>query len=162
MQTIRNGAVAVTADETGRGLRLMDLKRGTVWLLNESSAKWGGRITKDENATDDGIAALQALVPVAASAEGNTLAVTYSAGGCPVLYRYSLLEDGVEVRLAPPKSDEIEALSLPGAFLPQHGGMKLLLPVMQGMLWDGRGERLSHVRRSGSHLGFSMQMAGVL
>lgn len=162
MQTIRNEAAAVTADETGRGLRLMDMKRGTVWLLDESSAKWGRRITKDENATDEGIAALQALVPVAASVQGDSLGVTYSAGGCPVLFRYSLLEDGVEVRLTPPEDGEIEAVSLPGSFLPQGEGMRLLLPIMQGMLWDGRGERLSQVRRSGSHYGFSMQMAGAL
>ena len=55
------------------------------------------------------------------------------------------LPDGVEVRLAPPESAEIEAVSMPGSFSPEGEKKKLLLPIMQGMLWDGRGEHLSHV-----------------
>lgn len=162
MQTVCNENAAVMAQDNGRGLRLLDLKRGTSWLLDEASSVWGGRVTKNENATNEGIDALQALLPVSAAAVDGVLFVTYTANGCPVEFRYSLLPDGVEVVLAPPGSTEIEAVSMPGAFTPAGERMRLLLPIMQGMLWDGRGEHISHVRRSGSHIGFSMQMYGVL
>ena len=164
MQTIRNNAVEVLVDESGLGLKMLDVKRGTVWQLDEASVLWGGCITRNDYPTDAGVQSLKALVPVNAfaDAEHGVLTVTYGAGDCPVTFIYTLLDDGVEVRLPPPASGDIEAVSMPGAFLPAGERMKLLLPIMQGMLWDGRGKEVSHMRRSGSHVGFAMMMYGVL
>src|SRR6185503_7834142 len=40
--------------------------------------------------------------------------------------------------------------------------LKLLLPIMQGMLWDGRGPELNAMRGDGHHSGFSMSFVGFL
>lgn len=159
---IKNSAVAVSVEENGRALKMMDLKRGTVWVLDEASIMWSGCIVHNDYPTSEGIASMKTMQPVSTSEADNVLQVTYEAGGFPVTYTYFLLADGVEVHLAPPDSKEIEALSMPGAFHPENEPMKLLLPIMQGMLWDGKGEPLNRMCRSGSHLGFSMQMFGVL
>jgi hypothetical protein len=159
---VKNCAVALTVEENGRGMRMTDLKRGTAWILDESSVMWNGRIMRNDYPIPEGVASMMPMSPVSASEAGNALHVTYDARGCPVTYSYHLLDDGVEIRLAPPESMEIEALSMPGAFLPENEPMKLLLPIMQGMLWDGKGACMSHMCRSGSHTGFSMQMYGVM
>lgn len=160
MQTIRNGAAAVTADESGRGLKLSDLKRGTEWRLDEASAVWGGEIIGDYPGPE--AERLIKLEPAEARVSGDILTLTCRAGGAPVVFLYSLLEDGVKVRLAVPQSDEIRAVSMPGSFLPEGERVRLLLPVMQGMLWDGRGQEFRNSCRSGQHTGFSMMMYGIL
>jgi hypothetical protein len=40
--------------------------------------------------------------------------------------------------------------------------LQLLLPIMQGMLWDGRGPEFTALRGEGSHLGFSMAFVGYM
>jgi hypothetical protein len=160
---VQNNAMAISVESNGRGVRLIDLRRGTIWVLDEASVKWGGRMTRNNDyPTREGEASLKPLIPLSACASGNELTITCDAGGCPVTYIYTLLEDCVEVRLLPPASLEIEAISMPGAFRLENEPMKLLLPIMQGMLWDGRGESFSHLCRSGSHTGFALQMCGVL
>lgn len=159
MQIIENNAAAVMADESGRELKMLDLKRGTVWQLDETSAVWGGRVINDYPGEER---SLKTLKPVKAAAENGLLAVTCLAEESPVTFYYSLLEDGIEVRLPVPDSGEIKAVSMPGAFQPAGEKMKLLLPIMQGMLWDGRGKEISKMCRSGQHTGFSMMMYGIL
>jgi hypothetical protein len=159
---LKNDSVALEVEESGRGLKMTDLKRGTVWVLDESSIMWNGCIMRNDYPTQDGMASMKTMWPVTASETANALQITYDAGGCPVTYSYHLLDDGVEVHLAPPDSLEIEALSMPGSFFPENEPMKLLLPIMQGMLWDGKGDYQSRMCRSGSHMGFSMQMFGAL
>ncbi len=56
----------------------------------------------------------------------------------------------------------VRTVSLPGGFAPETGPHKLLLPIMQGMLWDGRGPAFDAVRAEGSHFGFSMAFVGTL
>lgn len=160
MPAIRNGAAAVIADESGRGLRLLDLKRGTEWRLDEDTSMWGAQVVGDYPGPEAG--QMKRLEPVRATVTGEVLTLTCTAGGERIVFHYSLLEDGVKVRLAVPDSDEIKAVSMPGAFLPAGEGMKLLLPVMQGMLWDGRGQEFRNNCRSGQHTGFSMMMYGIL
>lgn len=159
---IHNETVMLEVKENGHGLRMSDTKRGTVWLLDESSVRWNSRITARDYPTADGIATMKVMQPVSAELDANRLRITYQAGNAQVSYVYSLLTGGVEVSLSPPDSLEIEALSMPGAFYPENETKKILLPIMQGMLWDGRGADVSHMCRSGSHTGFSMQMYGVI
>jgi len=159
---VRNDTVLISVGEDGCELKMTDLHRGTVWVLDEASVSWNGRIMRNDYPTPEGIASMKQMRPISASTVENVLQVTYTAGGCPVMYSWHLLEDGVEVRLAPPGNVDIEALSMPGAFHPENEPMKLLLPIMQGMLWDGRGDPFERMVRSGSHSGFSMQMFGVL
>ena len=61
-----------------------------------------------------------------------------------------------------PAAGEIGFASLPGSFLPEGERLKLLLPIMQGMLWDGRGPELNAMRGDGHHSGFSMSFIGYL
>jgi hypothetical protein len=162
MLILSNDAVAVTADESGRELTLHDRRRGTRWALDEASVHWCDKLAENEYYFDGLVRDFKPMIPRGARLEKNELILAFSAGECPVEYRYRLLEDGVELRLIPAKEGPIKALSMPGAFFPLGETKKLLLPIMQGMLWDGRGESFAHLCRSGSHSGFSMMMYGVL
>jgi hypothetical protein len=141
-------------DESGHGLTLIDARRGTHWRLDEAGAVFG--------ATADP-AAWMPLVPRGARApDDETLIVSVRAGDSELEMVYRLREDHVEVRLPPPVSDAVRAVTLPGAFTPEGEPLRLLLPIMQGMLWDGRGAPFETTRTEGSHTGFSMPFVGYL
>ena len=186
MISIQNERVAVAVENNGRKLVLHDRVRNVSWALDEASAICGGRVTTNETILEDKLRALPPLKPLkavvantvkaanvntadtavktaanATAVAGDRLIVTYKAGDGEATYTYRLLNDGVEVRLSPPRDAAIETMSMPGAFAPQEGSMKLLLPIMQGMLWDGRGGHMDKTARMGSHQ-FSMQMYGIL
>ena len=74
---------------------------------------------------------------------------------------WSLLPDGVEVTL-PACPKPVLSCSLPGAFHPLHSDQKLILPIMQGVLWAGEGEPVDRLMSTGTHDHFAMGMFGVL
>ena len=146
--------LAVTCDESGRDLAIVDRKRGTRWALDEKTMVYG---------SSPDLAKRQPLVPTAARRDGSdSLIVSYRAGDTPLDVRYILRDGCVEVRLPVPASGDLRFVSLPGSFAPAGERLKLLLPVMQGMLWDGRGPAFDAVRGEGSHIGFSMAFVGYM
>ena len=159
--TIQNESVKIEARDGG--LFITDLQRGTEWHLEECSAVYGGAILWNEFPCHGWQNELKNMaMSRAALLNENELQVFYAANRAEISYVYKLLPDSFEVRLLADNTSGIETISMPGSFAPVQGGKKLLLPIMQGMLWDGRGQELDHIARSGGHGGFSMQMYGVL
>ena len=157
MLTLSNERIVLHCGENGRGLTLYDRLNGETWTLDEASQIYGGIDSAGGHKTP-----FSPLKPIHAEiSTPGCLALHYDAGGTPVEMRFAMGEDHIEV-LLPPAEGDIGALSLPGSFVPAGVDPKYLLPIMQGMLWDGRGE--PHEKRYGeaSHGGFAMAMYGVL
>lgn len=149
MICIKNSAAGIYCSENGRGLALVDRNRGTRWVMDEKTLVYG----PDR----------KPLVPFAANAEGqDKLVIAYRAGEISVQVIYEIKDKYVEVRLPVPEKDETGEISLAGSFIPAGEDMKLLLPIMQGMLWDGRGEAFNWTLREACHLGFSMAFIGYM
>lgn len=162
MITIQNENVVITCYENGQALALTDKKRGTRWVLDPHSLGYGDAGTVrggyHEPQTDP-----KPLLPDGAHAENpGELVVGYKAGEAHLEIVYALRTDHVEVRMVVPASSEIGFATLPGSFQPENERLKLLLPIMQGMLWDGRGPELNAMRADGGHVGFSMSFVGFL
>jgi len=162
MVSIENNNVKI---EIGNGLlTATDLQSGTRWRLEEHSLFYGGSILSSEDWPLDNFENMLNRMTLKRFVllNGSTLMVCYDASGAEISYVYSLLPDGFEVRLLLNNTSKIETISMPGSFAPENGGKKLLLPIMQGIQWDGRGQNISEIQKSGGHLGFTMQMYGIL
>ena len=160
MPTIKNPNVQLQATNTG--LIATDLQRNTAWQLEPHSTQYGGNILKNENPTPEADNLKTMPQTRAVKLNDHQLQLFYNAAGAELSYIYTLLPDGFEVRLLLHNTANIQAVSLPGSFAPVQGPKKLLIPIEQGMLWDGRGPDISHFARLGGHGGFTMQMYGVL
>lgn len=157
MLTLSNERIALSCGEDGRGLLLNDKLRGQSWMLDERTLVYA---EAGSNAPHQ--APFKPLVPLRAqTGDDGMLRLFLQAGSGEVELQFQLLLDGVEVIL-PLTEHPLGAVSMPGSFLPGEGPAKYLLPIMQGMLWDGRGD--SHEFRYGeaAHGGFSMAMYGML
>lgn len=162
MLRIQNDSVSVYASEDAKEVFLLDLKRGEKWLLDNSTLVWGTELSHNNHPASDWKDRLNFLLPVRAEVKSESeLTVQYSADGACVSMTYRLLKDGVEVVL-PACGEPVLACSLPGAFVPAGGKQKLVLPIMQGVLWEGAGEPIDRLMISGGHDNFAMQMFGVL
>jgi hypothetical protein len=161
MLTIQNEIIAITCDESGNSLTLTDRKRGTRWVLDPQSLGYGGLV---DGAYPGGPEANpKPLIPISARfASRADLTVAYRAGEVILEIRYSLRAEYIEACLLMTNSAEVGFVTLPGSFQPEGERLKLLLPIMQGMLWDGRGPKLNAIRQDGAHIGFSMSFAGFL
>ena len=149
MIQIRNECMALYCHKNGCGLALLDVIRGTRWVLDEKTL-----VFRPD---------MKPLVPVEAKAEGgDRLVATYKAGEIPVHIIYVLKDGYVEIRLPVPETDETGLITLPGSFYPGGEKLKLILPIMQGMQWDGRGDAFKQVLREASHIGFSMPFIGYM
>ena len=154
MIALHSDDLGLTCDESGHGLTLIDARRGARWVLDERSLVWGSN-------TD--LSLRQPLVPVSAvAADLQTFSVTYAAGDQSLQVSYEVHKKHVEIRLSPPAFGDVRFATLPGSFLPDGDYPRWLLPIMQGMLWDGRGEPFDLIRAEGSHFGFSMAFVGAL
>jgi hypothetical protein len=160
MLSIHNQSILLSCDESGHNLVLIDRKRGTRWLLDEKSLGYGGVSNNPWGGFGSDpmpMSPIQVMVDYP-----EKLTVTYQAGESTLEIHFLLHDDYLEVRLPIPTSDEIGYVTLPGSFTPEGERIKLLLPIMQGMLWDGRGPNFSFIRGEGSHQGFSMAFIGFL
>ncbi len=162
MIRIANELTTIICDETGNSLILIDNKRGTRWQLDPQSLGYGDRHAVQGAYSDPQSKPGLLIANGAQSGKPSELVVTYLANQERLDIVYSLHRDYVEVRMPVPASAEIGFATLPGSFLPEGERMKLLLPIMQGMLWDGRGPELNAMRADGGHIGFSMSFVGFL
>jgi len=158
--TIKNSKVKIeTAENT---IKITDLQRNTIWQLEDCSLQYGGSIVKNENIIPESDRLKNMTFICANIVNENSLQIFFDAGGAKISYMYTLLPDGFQVRLLLDNTQNIETISMPGSFAPTIGAKKLLLPLFQGMLWDGRGPDVSRFVHIGGHSEFSMQMYGVL
>lgn len=156
----QNHKICLTCEESGQGLALIDQKRKTRWELDPQSLVFGKAV---ENPWGNVDSQHQRLFPQkAVSLDDAAIAITFKAGAVTLEMRFRLVDDYIEICLPRIDDEEIGHVSLPGSFLPAGEPLSLLLPIMQGMLWDGRGPEMSCVRGEGSHTGFSMAFAGYL
>ncbi|QPC84166.1 hypothetical protein G4Y79_07280 [Phototrophicus methaneseepsis] len=159
MLSIENALMMISYDEDSRTLALVDKKRGTHWVLDPQSLAYG-RMPDELKAND--LSARQAIFPAeVSSTHPGTLSLVYQAGKTPVEITYALHDDYVEVHLPVP-ADDIGFATLPGSFLPEDEPHRFLLPIMQGMLWDGRGPEQNTLCSEGHHSGFTMPFVGLL
>ena len=94
---------------------------------------------------------------------GSAIHEEFQLPGARVTYVWELLDDGVLVTLeSDGRADDLRLISLPGSFRADGLATRLAIPIMQGLLYDGRGEPFEEVYRQGGHAGFSMSMAGYL
>ena len=160
MLSIQNQNITLSCDESGNSLTLIDNKRGTHWVLDPQSLGYGSTPTSFRKNPETNPELLKPLG--APSANSNEITLSYQAGRDSLEVIYSLQDDYVEVRLPVPTADDIRFASLPGSFLPEDEKLQLLFPIMQGMLWDGRGPELNVMRGEGHHTGFSMAFVGFM
>ncbi len=146
----------LTLHVEGPELWLEDGPRGQRWTLDPASAVWGGPDAVE------GAGPLHRLEFESAGQRGDCLYQNFRAGEIPVSLEYRLSKGRVTVTLLPVEGGGLECVSLPGAFHGQPAGEKLLLPIMQGMLWQGGGAACDKRVTSRHHDGFSMAMAAVL
>jgi len=155
----KNANLELSCCENGTGITITDCKTGQSWTIDENSLVYGGVDNDGGYKTP-----FNMLCPLKAEKiDESQICVTYIAGdNGGVTLIYEVCDDFVEVVLSAEMDGKIGAVSLPGSFNPTGDAKKYLLPIMQGMLWDGRGEAFeSRVHESG-HTGFSMAMFGIM
>ncbi len=158
MITLRNDQVALFCRPDGRGLALVDLRRGTRWTPDERTMVYRG--PGDAAAFEAGLAP---LVPAGAEISGPAaVRIAYLAGQARLSIEYLLLDDGLEIRLATGGTAGLDAVALPGFFFAAGETNRLLLPLAQGVLWDGRGRPFEKCFQEGRHCGFTLAMLGCL
>ena len=158
MLSISCDKLALFCQENGHGLTLQDRENGESWLMDEQTLVFGGVDNAGGRQTQLKPMSLQQ----ASLANPKTIQITLLAGETAITIDYTLEHDFLEIRLPAIHSLDIGILSLPGSFQPASGKPKYLLPIMQGMMWDGRGEACEHRYWEAGHGGFSMAMYGVL
>jgi hypothetical protein len=160
MLTKQNERICMTCEENGQGLAFIDQKRKTRWELDPQSLVYG---KANQNPWGNVDPEHQRLLPLQSASKGESaFTITYQAGETVLEMRFRLMDEFVEVSLPGVADSRIGHVSLPGSFIPQNERLSMLLPIMQGMLWDGRGPEMSCVRAEGSHAGFSMAFVGFL
>ena len=154
MLSIANDKIAIMCDEHGMGMTLVDNHRGTIWSLDKHTQIYGviSDLTIREN-----------LIPIEAKINRNdSITITYKVGDELLPVHFNLRYDHIELYITAASAIDVKFYSMPGSFEPEGEAMKLLLPIMQGMLWDGRGQPFELLRSEGSHTGFSMPFVGYI
>ena len=160
MVSIQNENVVVICEPDGHGLTILDKKRWTRWSLDERTLVFGKDPRPDFS--QGGERGLKRLQPTRASAAGDALAVSYQAEDVPVEVVYRLTDEYVQVEVSGQLPESVGYLALPGSFQPEKERLQVLLPIMQGMLWDGKGPEINDLRGEAGHLGFTMPFIGYL
>lgn len=160
MIALENHLVTIVCNEDGSSLAIIDKHRWTRWALDYQTLVFGrdcaGEFTRYRFGAD------QRLVPQKAEVINDALQLTFQAGTSSLVMRYHLDDQGIEVRLPLPVPEGVGYVSLPGSFVAQGEKNQLLIPIMQGMLWDGKGPEINALRGEAHHMGFSMPILGYL
>ena len=157
---IENGNFIISCGADGGDIAVRDRLSGQEWRLDGGGAVFSG--DRDSDAAHFTYAPLK---PAGVRKDGQgELRVSYAGDwrGTAVALemRYCLRDDYIEIILPGGVPELVQAVSLPGAFTAD--GARYLLPIMQGMYWDGRGGDFDWELPEASHGGFSMPMFGLL
>jgi hypothetical protein len=154
MLELSNDRCSLVCDSSTGQFELHDRKRNVTWRLDE--------MTRSYSVGESGPRRLPTGVYSDAFG-GRAIHEEFQLPGALVTYVWELLEDGVRVTLeSDTPADDIRLISLPGSFRADGVATRLAVPIMQGLLYDGRGEAFEEIHRHGGHAGFSMSMAGYL
>jgi len=158
MPSIRNQKLSVHCQDDGQGFGLTDLARGTNWQRDEQTMVClvAGESGKEQDWVQ--------MKPFRAEqVDEQTLEIRYNAGESVIVYRYRLHADYVEVQAAAERdSDLAQGYSLPGSFVADGEQLAMVLPIMQGMLWKGKGDPFEWRLAENGHGGFCMPLIGYL
>lgn len=152
MICVENSLLRIQVQETGTDLQLIDKQRGQVWLHDLSTMKYFDALDKQP----------KSMEPISASADHSALEIRYRADSQVVIYQFQLNGDFLEVTL---KSDGLEQpynYPLPGSFKPAGKACSFVLPIMQGMYWNTKGEPFDTIYHENGHGGFDMAMFGCI
>ena len=154
MIQISNDHVMICCEPDGTRFTIRDKKRGMAWRLDGRTRTY--RLDPKAEPEYLGTGRVTVLGPEAIRED-------YDVDGRRLSFLWELLEDGVAVTL---EADEarggFQSVALPGSFLPERGPLRLALPMMQGLLYDGRGEAFEGTLGYGGHFALSMAMLGYL
>lgn len=154
MLELSNDACSLTCDPATGQVEIHDRKRHITWRLDGATRSYSiGKSTPQE-------------LPSSAFTElrgGSAIYEEFKLPWGSVTYVWELLDDGVLVTLEfNSRKNDLRLISLPGSFRADGLTTRLAVPIMQGLLYDGRGETFEEVYRQGGHGGFAMSMAGYL
>ena len=154
MFRLSNNALVLTYQPEDGGISIHDTRRGVTWRLDNATRQYW-------HAGQPQVLP-QPSTSVTATSE-HSLREEFIVLGQRVVYDWELLADGVAVSLTFEHAHgELDALALPGSFIPEGKTLTLAMPIMQGVLYDGRSEPFTRQLHQGGHEGFSMSMAGYL
>lgn len=155
MLCLENKRIAVYVEESG-GLTIEDKHRGETWSLDPQTQVY---------ANPDGCYGMEAEFHpshmAGARKQDGILEISIEAGGQCYPLQVRLRETYVELALPAIEDPRLGALAFPGSFRPNGGESGYILPIMQGMWWDGRGEAWESRFGEAGHTGFVMPMFGV-
>ena len=157
MLCLENEKIAVHVNENGQGLAVEDKRRGETWSLDEETLVYAG---------PDGQYGMEAPLNrskmTGAKKDGEALRVLVEAGSVRYTFRIALQGEYVELTLPVIEDKALGAVSFPGSFRPKEENAGYILPIMQGMWWDGRGETWESRFGEAAHTGFVMPMFGAV
>lgn len=158
MLAIKSSNIGIYCLDNGKGLSISDYRTGESWALDEKSLVYG------EVDNDGGQKAKLNPMEVvkAETIGGDKLCLSFRAGSNEIKMIYALCADYIEIVMPADLTGETGIVSFPGSFSPSNGSSKHILPIMQGMLWDGRGAAFEQRIRESGHIGFSMAMFGIM
>lgn len=93
--------------------------------------------------------------------EGDALITTYFPQEGAIQIRWELGKDHVKVLLTS-ASLTVDSIDLPGTFRPARGSAQLLVPVYQGILYQGGDTPWEDVREGGGHERLSLSLLALL
>lgn len=154
MFRLSNDALVLTYQPEDGGISIYDTRRGVTWRLDNATRQYW-------HAGQPQVLP-QPSTSVTATSE-HSLREEFIVLGQRVVYDWEPLADGIAVSLTFEHAHgELDALALPGSFIPEGKTLTLAMPIMQGVLYDGRSEPFMRQLHQGGHEGFSMSMAGYL
>lgn len=154
MLEVSNDALGLTCDPGAGRIAIHDRHRKVTWTLDEATRI----LTPDPHGQPSRLTSASST-----RVDDQSIRQEFDVVGGRVSYVWQLLDDGVLVTLETNHEPGAwQFISLPGSFTAEGLPMRLALPVMQGLLYDGRGEPFEQVLHQGGHAGFSMAMAGYL
>ncbi len=156
--SIKNSNLGLYCRENGTGLSISDYVTGETWTIDENTLVYGAVDNEGGHKSE-----LKVLIAVKGELVGDDkLRLTYMAGKETVEVIYTVCSEYIEIVIPSNISNNIGIISLPGSFNSSNGIKKYVLPIMQGMLWDGKGEPFESRMQEAYHHGFYMAMFGIM
>lgn len=143
MLTIGNDAVAVAVSADGLRVEIHDVSRGMVWRLDPRRWGYSSEPMGEAFSSPVDYRFTPFLSGVARRVDARRMEVRHPLPDGWAEYEWSLLPDGVEVRLRV-VSASAQRVSVPGSFRPTEGGLDMLIPHQQGMLLRDTGPARHH------------------
>ncbi len=165
MLEIGNEQIRIIAGEDGQSIVLTDGARRMSWMLDPATMTYR-RYSQGDDACPAAPrrsidAPTKSLGAGTATRRDTAIEFTYALPDGPVRMTWTLAPDHIKLILRC-ENDNIEFVTLPGAFVPLAGRHHLLLPIYQGVLFRGSDELWDTTIEPGGHDRIAMHMAAVV